>query len=405
MDFLKQFENKFIPFNVTVDVETSAPYDEPNIYFDVIDSPIPLKTKDPKKYTFDGVSVDAIFDVVTLDGKNVAEVHLYLNFFRNVTNIINKDTTYYSSDGLQLHHSEDMSRLAVIPNESYTFRKTTEKGVDELQITQVGNNLVYDNVVGAYVSHSEKNSPNNFSKKISSSLFTKPNNIEDILVFPYKTQGLDSTLLKYQALKTRFKKGCVLGLDCSDKEYEQKLKSYTDLSSHLSSDKKHQISKNVGINSSLKNLAIYLSDPNNDLLRGFKGNYVGSILCESLDESIDTPSPLIVVTEQEKSGNTYRCYYLLENSDVETIRKTNQELKKDPKKYLKYVTQIGENEEEELAFYNGKQFSKLTPEEMAEAKTSYTKFVEEFLTPFSSVQPVNIEQFIQEPRDLSDGQR
>ena len=386
MNFLKQFENKFIPFDIAIKAEKFLPYD-------VVNSPIPLKAMYPKEDRSDSVSINIVFDVVTSDNKNVAEVHLDFDYSGYIYNQMIK---YYSPDNLTLCHLKDTSRFAEIPNEFYAFTKTTEKGVDELKITQVGKN-----VVGAYMAHSEGIRPRSFSKKLNWSLFAQPDYIGDFLLYPYNTQGANSSLVKYQALKAKFKEKCKLALDCSDQEYEYEIACRTNYWRYLTSDDKKRISQEISINSSLDDIAIYLSDPSNDLLRGFKGNYVGSILCESLDESIDTPSPLIVVTEQEKNGNTYRCYYLLENSDVETIRKTNQELKKDPKKYLKYVTQTGENGEEKLFLYNGQPVS----EDCQEGHDEYNKFVEEFITPFSGIQPIKIEQFMLKSRDLSNSQR
>lgn len=115
----------------------------------------------------------------------------------------------------------------------------------------------------------------------------------------------------------------------------------------------------------------------------------------------------MVATEQKKDNNTFRCYTLFEDNSVETISDAIKEARENGKKYItpKYVTIVGENGEEDLAFYDGQPISKLETEKQTEAEANYTSFVEEFITPLSGIQRVYIEQFMQNSRDLSDGQK
>lgn len=378
MDFLKQFENKFIPFDIEIKTNGdrilgSTEKDDSNITIDIVNSPVPLK-KGPVHYNFsEHEVVIAVFDIFTLDKKQIAQVILKLNYEGEIV----YQHTYYYSDNLTLLHSEYTNRHTKIPYETFDFEKGNFEDGETLNITQVD-----DNVVGASYSY-------RIFHFLSSSVFTQPTHIENYFDAPYDTQGMNGILTKYIGIKHTFGKKLELDSNCSDEEFEAEIAKYADKYGFII---KPNFTFDYFTDYTLENskdmVASYLANEDNNLLKDFKGKYIGSISFQSTP-----PSPLVVVTEQEKEGNTYHCYTILENHDKETIRDSS----KDPK----YVTKICENGEEELVLYNGQPISK----DCADGYDEYKKFVEEFIAPFSGIQPINIEQFMQEPRDLSDGQR
>lgn len=367
MDFLKQFENKFIPFDL--DIKKG----DPDISVDIIKSPIQLK-KEPVILDFneDEKIVETIFNIFTLDNKKVARVVLKLNYKGEIV----FQHTYYYSDNLTLSHSKYTDRHTKIPYETFGFEKGNFEDKKTLNITQVD-----DNVVGASYSR-----PFQF---LSSSVFTQPTHAENYFDAPYDTQGMNGILTKYMGIKHTFGKKLNLDSNCSNEEFEAEIAKYMDKYGFIIKPKfTFDYYTDYTLESSIDMVASYLANEDNNLLKDFKGKYIGSISFQST-----TTCPLVVVTEQEKEGNTYHCYTILENHDKETIRDSS----KDPK----YVTKIGENGEEELVLYNGQPVS----ENCQEGHDEYNKFVEEFITPFSGIQPIKIEQFMLKPRGLSDGQR
>lgn len=381
MDFLHNFNNKFIPFDIAINVGeetiTSALEKEPNITIDIVNSPIQLKI-DFEKYSFDDAEIETIFDVSTLDGKKIATVCLLLT---HSGRIISQDITYLGPNNLSLRHRKEDIPSSVIPYESFTFERGNETDYKGLKITQVNNN-----VIGAkYCSKIQnRTSTSPFQTYLSSSLFTKPSSLRYYLETPYNSQGMDNTLLKYNATKAGFKNLFFIDDSCSDNELQEKINLYK------GNTRCNEVNLPISTYTMLTHadlVAAYLANEEHNLLNGFRGNFIGSISKHSIDNATES-CPLVVVTEQIKDDNTYHCYTLLDTPDIDTIRKS--------KKGPKYVTQIGENVEEQLVLYNGQPISKLASEMQTEAKASYASFVKEFITPFSGIQPIKIEQFMQQ---------
>ena len=403
--YLNEFKGKFIPFNLDIKkgehrIIGPIKKGDPDISVDIVNSPVPLK-KGPVRYRFSPGEklVETAFEVLTSDNKKIAYVDLRLTFSGE---IVFQNIAHYATDNSIFIHSKHTDKHTRIPYESFTFKKGNEKDYENFEITQVENK-----VIGAmYSSRSQNRNPSTpFSKTLSSSLFTRANFIGDYLETPYKYQGKDGILLQYQAYKAKFLKHIGLDLNCSENEFQRALESQRKIFQITKTDQ--SISK-IYTSSPFKDVVSYLINKKNNIISSFGGNYIGSIFKDTLytteDNTIGNSQPLAIVTEQKKDGNTYRCYNLLENQDIDTIRKLNEELKKDRKKGLKidpkkgpnYVTILGENGEEELFLYNGQRVSKLTSKEMAEAQSNYASFVEEFIAPFSGIQPIKIEQFMQQ---------
>lgn len=386
MDFLHNFNNKFIPFDIAINVGeetiTSALEKEPNITIDIVNSPIQLKI-DFEKYSFDDAEIETIFDVSTLDGKKIATVCLLLTYSGR---IISQDITYLGPNNLSLRHRKEDFPSSIIPYESFTFERLNEADYKGLEITQVNNN-----VIGAkYCSKIQnRTSSSPFQTYLSSSLFTKPSSLRYYLETPYDSQGMDNTLLKYNATKAGFKKLFCIDDSCSDNELQKKINLYK------GNTRCNEVNLPISTYTMLNHtdlVAAYLANEEHNLLNGFRGNFIGSIhkntLSTTKNNTTESLCPLVVVTEQIKDDNTYHCYTLLDAPDIDTIRKSNKE--------PKYVTQIGENGEEQLVLYNGQPISKLDSKMQTKAEASYSTFVKEFIAPFSGIQSINLKQFMQQ---------
>lgn len=381
MNFLNQFKNKFIPFDLSINVgETEIGHTlskKPNITVDVVNNSVKLE-KGPEIHEVYEAQVDCSFFLYTSNDKKVAEIHLSLT---HSGEIISQEIIYYGPKNLILTHQKKDTSHSIIPYESFTFEKNTKTEKETLKIFQVTKNVVGAN----YSSKSKRKMPNvPLHTSLSSSLFTKPSQLEHYLETPYVSQGKDDVLLKYNATKAKFQKL----FNCSDEKFEETINL---MKGNTECDEFNPFISTHTILNKPNYICAYLANKEHNLLSGFRGNFIGSIDKYSLDN--DTEScPLVVVTEQIKDKNTYRCYTLLDDADIDTIRSSN----KDPK----YVTKIGENGEEELVLYDGQPVSKLEFEKQTEAESSYASFVEEFIAPLSGIQNFNMEQFMK-PRDLS----
>ncbi len=143
---------------------------------------------------------------------------------------------------------------------------------------------------------------------------------------------------------------------------------------------------------SYANLARYLSDESNNLLRDFKGQYIGNIL-----RLTDKGYEACIVTKHQKEGQDYRLYTLIDFTGTSITQGTGLEehMGKDPK-YLErlkgadktptFVTRIGKDGNEELVLYCGKTVSGECQE--------YGEFVKNFIAPFSEIKPVQISKFL-----------
>lgn len=209
--FLEQFKNKFIPFELEIKTSENKIIDStekeaPNITVDIINSPVGLK-KESVNYEYskhdDLVTID--FDITTLDdndNKKVAFIYLRLTSSGEIV----FQHTIYNSDNLKFQHYKYTKKYTTIPYESFAFKKGPDTEFEILTITQVDNNVVGVQYDSKSSNNSISNDYSHFSTFLSSSLFAKPSFIGDYLNLPYRVQGMDGTLLKYQATETAFKK-------------------------------------------------------------------------------------------------------------------------------------------------------------------------------------------------------
>lgn len=139
----------------------------------------------------------------------------------------------------------------------------------------------------------------------------------------------------------------------------------------------------------------YLSDESNDLLKGYKGNYIGNIL-----RLTDKGYEACIVTKHQKDNVDYRLYTLIDLTGTSIDQGTGLEgmigeadrderyfkRLKEADRTPKFVTQIGKDGKEELVLYCGNAISGECPE--------YEEFVDNFIAPFSEIKPIQISKIL-----------
>ena len=144
------------------------------------------------------------------------------------------------------------------------------------------------------------------------------------------------------------------------------------------------------------NLVTYLQDRSNNLLEGFKGEYIGNIFNEH---------EVYIVTKYQKDGQDYRLYTLVDltgTSITQGLKWGDKELGigrdenyfkrlKNADKTPTFVTIKSKDGKEKLILYRGNAVCGKCPE--------YDEFVEKFISPFSEVKPVKMSQFLNEHKN------
>ncbi len=137
-------------------------------------------------------------------------------------------------------------------------------------------------------------------------------------------------------------------------------------------------------------LARYLSNENNDRLKDFKGNYIGNIL-----KLTDNGYEACIVTKHQKSGQDYRLYTLIDLTGTSITKGTGIDEDRDLNYFKRlesadktptFVTRKDKDGKEELVLYHGNEISGECPE--------YKQFVEDFITPFSEIKPIQISKIL-----------
>lgn len=142
-------------------------------------------------------------------------------------------------------------------------------------------------------------------------------------------------------------------------------------------------------------LARYLSDERNNILKNFKGNYIGNIL-----KLTDKGYEACIVTKHQKDGQDYRIYTLIDlrgtsiskgtglDAIVELVDRDQNYLNrlKNADKTPAFVTTIGKDGNEQLVLYRGTAIT-------GECK-EYEKFVEDFIAPLSEIEHIQMNRFL-----------
>ncbi len=136
-------------------------------------------------------------------------------------------------------------------------------------------------------------------------------------------------------------------------------------------------------------LANYLSDQSNNILKNFKGNYIGNIL-----RLTDNGYEACIVTKHQKSNKNYRLYTLIDLTGTSIAQGTGIDYldeERDPHYFERlrnadktptFVTELNQDGTEKLILHKGDAISEQCPE--------YDDFVKNFMTPFSEIKPIQI---------------
>lgn len=142
--------------------------------------------------------------------------------------------------------------------------------------------------------------------------------------------------------------------------------------------------------------AKYLSDSSNDLMRNFKGMYIGNIL-----RLTDKGYEGCIVTKHQKDEKNYRLYTLIDFAGTSITRGTGMDeyadsyITRDPNYFERlrncdkvptFITTVEENGNEELVLYKGSPISEECPE--------YNDFIQNFIAPFSEIKPIQISKLL-----------
>ena len=392
---LDEFKGKFTTFNIKI--KEQNPNDDFSINsVEIIDCPI--KDVKIKNYFKDGSSV--YFELYNSVGENkLASITLELT--EDNKRIMSQDIRYFSYDNLTIDHSSQLIRTDdTIVHESFIFTKEVNGIEEKLQIVQQDGNVIFAN--------NDQKQDGNFSSQLESSLFTQQKNVTDFLYSPYNMHTTYTRKLSlYPAVKDKLKKILGLDINCSEEELKDAIQTKI-IDYNASKNNTFEIIPNFKCDTfteytftnRLDLVLSYLYNENNNLLQHFKGNYIGCIyyLYSPYRIHSDTQinTSLVVVTETEKDGHTLRCYTIVNNKgyDIEDTY-IIEVAKKGPK----YVTTFGEDGKEELVLYNGSSDFKNNPKEKIIAEAKYDEFVKKYLTPFSGIQPVKIEDFTRQGID------
>ena len=383
-EYLNKFKCKFIPFKIQINKKPDQILSFDSIK--IVDCPINLSKTNQKtqgavgKYT-DGLRLT--FDLNCSD-KIIAQITLTTD--PSGKKIGHQDIVYYGPNDLIIRHSKQIiPTSSTIAHESFRFVEKVEgKKEDSLEIDEVDGNIII-----ASFSHRQYNDI--IRTNLCSSLFTQPKNVKAYLYFPYR-RTMDRSLALYPATIARFKEKLRLSSDCSEEEYNAKIKELQDYYGDDFHIYKDYVSDAI-TEDSMSNYpncihSFKLNEEGNNLLYNFKGKYIGCISYETSNSS-----SLVVVTDAEVEEKPCRFYtFFSRPNEEEAIRNSSE---KDAK-FVTVKTETGE----ELAFADGKNISTLSDEERKAAEASYAAFVEECITPYSDVQPINIDQFMQ-PKELS----
>lgn len=378
-EYLNKFKGKFIPFKIQINNTTDEIISFDSI--EIVDCPIKLSKTNQQPQG--AVGKYLTFDL-EYSNKRIALITLETD--TSGKRIDYQDIVYFGPNNLEIRHSKQIvPTYCTIAHESFRFFEEIEgKKNVSLEIDEVDGNIII-------ASFSHRQNDERIGTYLCSSIFTQPKNVKDYLYFPYG-RTMDHSLALYPATIARFKEKLGLSSDCSEEEYNaaiKKLQDYYGNDFHIYEDYVSDAINEYSLSTHADQIhSIKLNEKGNNLLYRFKGKYIG---CISYDTS--KSGSLVVVTDAEVEEKPCRFYTFFNTpNEEEAIRNSSE-------KDAKFVTVKTENGEK-LAFVDGKNISSLSDKERKAAEASYAAFVEEYITPYSGVQPINIEQFMQ-PTELS----
>ena len=294
-------------------------------------------------------------------------------------------TSFYSNpdDTKQLIHifNADFKNGKIIKDDAFEFIKNSQAGTKKIKVSQINRIVVGCSVLEQDLESSKKYVASCVSDEIDRSKCCER-------LIPLECYTLENDLLNYQNSLNEFQMYAKkfkerTGLDLSIEKAAEIWKL-----PYLEREKQGFLSTGFVAEYYLE-LAAYLSDKNNDLLSGFKGNYIGNIL-----RLTDDGYEACIVTKKQKDNQDYRIYTLIDltgtsivsGTSIDDNRDSNYlERLKEASKIPAFVTKVGKDGKEELVLYYGEVVTDACPE--------YNKFVENFISPFSEIKPIKISQF------------
>ena len=323
---------------------------------------------------------------------------------------IDRKSSYYESPDRSeyIRHTINNKMIDGIlyKEESFEFKKNSEKGTKKVEIVQRNGELVGYSVLEQDLETKEDiifQSIGQFSrdeetpklrKYVSSCVVDEPDfNKRGENSFPWECMTLEKDLFKYQKVMDRFQKLAKMfkektGVDLSiEKAIEFGYLSYDE------QEKQGLLEAKINV-WNYSGLAIFLADESNNLLRDFKGTYIGNIL-----KLTDKGYEACIVTKHQKDGQDYRLYTLIDLTGTSITEGTGldkyMDISRDPMYFDRlekadktptFITKIGKDGKEELVLYKGNAISEECPE--------YDKFVEDYISPFSEIKPIQINKIL-----------
>lgn len=136
----------------------------------------------------------------------------------------------------------------------------------------------------------------------------------------------------------------------------------------------------------------YLANSDNDLLKDFKGDYIGNIL-----KLTDKGYEACIVTKHQKSGQSYRLYTLVDLKGVNISEGCDicYDEDRDGKYFERlrsadktptFVTRVDKDGKEEIILYKNQPITGECPE--------YKEFAENYIAPFEEIKLIQIGNFL-----------
>lgn len=335
----------------------------------------------------------------------------YVSFSLTPSGDIDQKTSFYDSpNGTEkimhiIYNSINNGNL--IKDDTFEFQKNNEDGTKKIYITQRNGKVVgasvteqeletWEDVAFQSITHFSKDEKTPKLKRYVASCVVDETDCSKRggSLFPWECATLEKDLFAYQEAMDDFQQHMKwfkekTGIDVSiEKCIELENLSYDEQEKQGFSSPQF----NIWYYSSLAN---YLSDESNNILKDFKGNYIGNIL-----RLTDNGYEACIVTKHQKANKNYRLYTLIDFSGTSITQGTGVEAvigteDRDPNYFERletadktptFVTEIDKDGNEKLVLYKGNAISKECPE--------YEDFVENFIAPFSEIKPIQISKVL-----------
>ena len=312
---------------------------------------------------------------------------------------IDEKTSFYESpDGTEkIMHTiyNKMRDGKLIKDDTFEFQKNSKEETTKVRISQRNGKVVGCSVLEQEIETKEDvmfQSITQFSKNektpklkryVASCLDDEPDfGKRGGSLIPWECKILEDDLFEYKKNMNKFQK------------FARRFKEETD--TELSVERAIEIGKmpydelfkqgfSLNIESvilSYANLAKYLNNENNNLLKDFKGDYIGNIL-----KLTDKGYEACIVTKHEKNGYDYRLYTLIDLTGTSITQGTGMEEYMDIDRDPNYFKRL-ENADKTPTFVT--RIERDGNEECPE----YTDFIEGFIAPFSEIKPIQISKIL-----------